>query len=459
MQRVLSLALLALPTAAGIRVGDEDTVENSKDFIAQNLQPTPAHDEFRSLDWRFGKSSSSSLMQETGMENLTQECNGYMNEIGCSWTEIYYCPGQPPSKLAEEPAEDDDTLGYHCCCGPPQLWKIPMCCACEDGQISWSQSGSCNHCRTSGIIEDRRPQDNICGNPADESQGPHCADICVQMFQQAPPRRNAAGEFSQDIQAAVPVEQWSVTGWIKRNGWWYWLVDGVVKGFSMVTGIDLPGVVAGLMKSVIQTIVGAGVLMGKPPFNCGQKLNALKGGLGLIFLVTVSFILGGAVFAASGGPLTWPALGTMLVSATASMKIYKVLKAFIHAVGGTICGYQGDDWLQLAREIPRTLLRGGFALFLAMSLIPGAPDFPDDWDEETMSDMMKKADLAFTDGYAAIKDFKNNIMAVWAGAEERVMKLVAKGLKLARWLGDRLLSMGESLSISARVFLRLKAAR
>merc|ERR1740139_2064631 len=32
-----------------------------------------------------------------------------------------------------------------------------MCCKCNDGTVSWSQSGSCSHCRSSGISTKSRP--------------------------------------------------------------------------------------------------------------------------------------------------------------------------------------------------------------------------------------------------------------------------------------------------------------
>lgn len=46
-----------------------------------------------------------------------------MTVTTCIWTDTYSCPGQEHSSDYRGPAQDDDSLGYYCCC-ELQLYKV-----------------------------------------------------------------------------------------------------------------------------------------------------------------------------------------------------------------------------------------------------------------------------------------------------------------------------------------------
>merc|ERR1712150_17168 len=71
-------------------------------------------------------------------------CDAYMVETGCEWTLDYTCPGQRPTMQTVNPARDDGTLGYDCCCRQ-KLWKQAGNCFQYMAEIgcNWTHQYSC----------------------------------------------------------------------------------------------------------------------------------------------------------------------------------------------------------------------------------------------------------------------------------------------------------------------------
>lgn len=44
-----------------------------------------------------------------------KECDNYMDETGCDWTEEYACPGAETHDN-QAVANDDGSIGFKCCC-------------------------------------------------------------------------------------------------------------------------------------------------------------------------------------------------------------------------------------------------------------------------------------------------------------------------------------------------------
>lgn len=55
-------------------------------------------------------------LEEKRAKSWPSECDAYMDETGCGWTEEYACPGAKNLPADQVVANDDGSLGFNCCC-------------------------------------------------------------------------------------------------------------------------------------------------------------------------------------------------------------------------------------------------------------------------------------------------------------------------------------------------------